>query len=279
MITSVVAPMKPSHPVLGESSMSDLSAPVSAEAPSKPELSKLAATGHEIVDGIDADVAGEEQVDEKLATIEMAGEEGALGFKPAPHVPISQEVRFLHVSRTIHQLVTDRNRSVGIFLFVGSVLIGASSALLNAHPAADPIVPLAAIQYWCLPATFGTLAVIAVYISLLLIRARIGLIFEVTKLNVLQGLPAERVTKVNPLSVFFLMHSLVTTLGGAAAGFTAAMMTGHFLGLEAKAYWSASVPFVVGFLVGVLFVLAFQGLYILMVLRATTDLKLQEAKS
>src|SRR3954468_24635433 len=105
-------------------------------------------------EGLSIEVGGDAEVDERLARIELAGEEVAAGWKPASHPPLSPEVRYLHVSRTIHQLITDRNRSVGLFLGVASVLFAATSALLNANADVVPIVPLRSIQYWCLPATF-----------------------------------------------------------------------------------------------------------------------------
>src|SRR5436309_13534458 len=60
----------------------------------------------------------EKRVDE----IEMIGEEEAAGFTAAPDSPISPAMRYLHISRTIHQLVTDRNRAVGVYLAVASLL-------------------------------------------------------------------------------------------------------------------------------------------------------------
>src|SRR6478736_2347686 len=115
-----------------------------ADAPSSMER-KI----HEHTEGIQLDVGGEEGVDRRLAEIEMEGEEVAAGWKPEPHQPLAPEVRFLHISRTIHQLITDRNRSVGIFLAVASVLFAASSALLNARADVVPIIPLKTLQYWC----------------------------------------------------------------------------------------------------------------------------------
>ena len=44
-------------------------------------------------------------------------------------------------------------------------------ALLNLDVAPEQV---ASIRYWCLPVTFGTLAVLGVFTSLLLIRTRIG---------------------------------------------------------------------------------------------------------
>jgi hypothetical protein len=224
--------------------------------------------------GLQIDISGEEQVDERLAAIEMVGEEVAAGFHAAPHQPLAPEVRFLHASRTIHELVTDRNRSVGIFLFVASVLIGATSALLNAHPLVDPIVPMREIQYWCLPVTFGTLAVIALFVSLLLIRTRIGLIYEVAKMNALLGLPSERVTRVSPLSVFYLMHLLVVVLGGASAGFTAMLLAYHLIPGATKSF---SAPFALGLATSGAYVLILMTTYYLTILHTTSDLKLKKA--
>lgn len=229
---------------------------------------------HDHIEGFQVDVTGDEQVDKRLAEIEMTGENVAAGWKPAPHVPLSPEVRYLHVSRTIHQLITDRNRSVGIFLFVASLLIGSSSALLNAHPVIDPIIPLAAIQYWCLPVTFGTLAVIAGFISLLLIRARIGLIYEVAKMHTLLGLPLGRVERVNPLSIFYLMHLLVATLGGASAGLTWGMISGHL----ARSTGDPLSPILQGMGVALAYLILLELLYYLTILRATSDAKLRDAK-
>ena len=218
-----------------------------------------------------ADVLTEEGVDRRLAEIEMAGEEVAVDWKPAAHAPLSPEVRYLHISRTIHQLVTDRNRSVGIFLGVASLLFAASTALLNVGPNVVPILPLKAIQYWCLPVTFGTLAVIGGFISLLLIRARIGLIYEVTKMNTLLGLPSKRVERVNPLSIFYLMHLLVVVLGGASAGFTAGMLLFDSADGSGQAIrW--------GLVTAIGYLAFFQATYYLTILRATSTTKLQDAR-
>ena len=151
------------------------------------------------------------------------------------------------------------------------MLINASSGLLKADgpDPGDGIMPMAAIRYWCLPVTFGTLAVLGVFTSLLLIRTRIGLIYEVAKMNALLGLPPGRVERVNPLSIFYLMHLMVAVLGGASAGFTAGMLAAR---PPRRRSGSASV-------VGVVYVLAFQALYYITILRATTDAKLQAARA
>lgn len=223
-------------------------------------------------DGFSDELAGDSTVDARLDAIEMAGEEVAVGWKPSKVPPLAPEVRYLHISRTINQLITDRNRSVGIFLGVASLLFAASTALLNASKDVVPIVPIAAIQYWCLPATFGTLAVIAAYISLLLIRARIGLIYEVTKMNVLLGLDSKRVERVNPLSIFYLMHLLVVTLGAISAGLTVGMMLHHyrFVTLVAQGCGVATT---------VSFLAFFQAVYYLTILRHTSEAKLSTVKS
>ncbi len=219
-------------------------------------------------EGLEIDPNDEDEVDATLAAIEMAGEEVAAGWKPAAHKPLAPEVRFLHASRTIHQLITDRNRSVSIFLLVASVLINASAGLLKVDEFTpdDAIIPMSAIRHWCLPVTFGTLAVLGVFTSLLLIRTRIGLIYEVAKMNAMLGLPSKRVERVNPFSIFYLMHLMVAVLGGASAGFTAGML------LHAS---SAAIR--LGLAVGVVYVLAFQALYYVTILRATTETKLQGA--
>ena len=226
----------------------------------------------EHTDGVSIDVSGEDEVDRRLAEIEMAGEEAAIGFKTENLHRISPDVRYLHVSRTIHQLVTDRNRSVGIFLFVASVLTGASTATLNVKADVVPIIPLASIQFWCLPVTFGTLAVIGLFVSLILIRSRIGLIYEVSKLNILLGLPNTRVERVNPLSIFYLMHLLVAILGGASCGFT--------LGMVASGIYGASRPTAafLGVVVALLYTGLLKAVYYVTILKATTETKLQGVK-
>jgi hypothetical protein len=237
-----------------------------SDMPTPADLAKV----REHADGLKVDPTDEDSVDATLAAIEMAGEEVAAGWKPAAHKPLAPEVRFLHSSRTIHQLITDRNRSVGIFLLVASVLINASAGLLKVDGSTptDSIIPMSAIRHWCLPVTFGTLAVLGIFTSLLLIRTRIGLIYEVAKMNAMLGLPSTRVERVNPFSIFYLMHLMVAVLGGASAGFTAAMLT--------RAY-SEPGSVGIGLIAGVVYLLAFQALYYVTILRATTETKLQAA--
>ena len=155
-----------------------------------------------------------ELTEKRLDEIEMIGEEEAAGFRPPGHSEVSAGMRFLHSSRTIHQLVTDRNRAVGVYLAVASLLWTASGAILNAKPTVSLMVPIDTIQYWCPPTTFGTLSVLALFTAFLLIRTRIGLIYEVAKMNVLLGLPVGRVQRVNLLSIFFLLHVLISLAGG-----------------------------------------------------------------
>jgi hypothetical protein len=246
-------------------------APTIPTETAKPAPTPATGAPRDHIDGFSVDVTGEEAVDKRLARIEMAGEEVASGWKPAPHEPLAPEVRYLHVSRTIHELITDRNRSVGIFLFVASLLTGASTALLNVPEDVRPIIPLAAVQYWCLPATFGTLAVIGLFVSLILIRTRIGLIYEVAKMNALLGLPTTRVERVKPFSIFYLMHALVVLLGGASAGFTVGMLAWRATHGELAAIGA-------GVAVGILYAVALKATYVGMILHATTEAKLDNAK-
>lgn len=165
-----------------------------------------------------------ESPEQKVDEIEMIGEEVAAGYHPPATSEVNAGIRYLHCSRTIHQLVTDRNRAVGLYLAVATLLWTASTALLNAHTTADLIIPLDAIKKWCLPITFAIMAVLAWLVAFLLIRTRIGLIYEVAKMNVLLGLPIGRVKRINPLSIFFLMHLIISLAGGGSAGLFALFM-------------------------------------------------------
>jgi hypothetical protein len=133
-------------------------------------------------------------------------------------------MRYLHSSRTINQLVIDRNRCVTIYLAVASLLWTATGAMLNAKNADTLIVPLGDIQRWCIPFTSATLTILAVLVALLLVRIRVGLIYEVAKMNVLLGLPVGRVKRLNPLSVFFIMYLLICLGGGSMAAVFAYQM-------------------------------------------------------
>lgn len=180
------------------------------------------------VDGITGVGSMDDPIEKRLDDIEMIGEEEA-AFANRVHSEVTAGMRYLHCSRTIHQLVTDRNRAVGLYLAVATLLWTASSALLSRHADAGTddthlIFSLLTIQRWCLPATFATLTVLAFFVGFLLIRTRIGLIYEVAKMNVLLGLPVGRVQRVNPLSIFFIMHALISLAGGCCAGALAAFL-------------------------------------------------------
>jgi hypothetical protein len=248
-----------------------------------PPESKHEVAVAEHFEGIKLDATGEDSVDATLARLEMTGEEKAVGWKSEPHKPLSPEVRYLHISRTIHQLISDRNRSVGTFLLVASIALGASTALLNVKADVVPIVPLKTIQYWCLPMTFGTLAGIAVFMALILIRTRIGLIYEVAKMNALLGLPSSRVKRVNPLSIFFLMHALVVVLGGASAGLTASMLWTLRRPVSPSATLSnpdvSGAELAVGGVVALAYVGLFMTSYFVTILNATTETKLDAARA
>src|SRR5262249_35771907 len=147
--------------------------------------------------------------------IEMIGEETAAGMPPpappgASQGQVTPAMRYLHCSRTIHQLVTDRNRAVGLFLGVASLLITASGVIYNANPQGDLIIPIEKIQRWCFPLAFAALTVLAVLIAFMMIRTRVGLIYEVAKMNALLGLPVGRVQRIAPLSIFFIMQAIIS---------------------------------------------------------------------
>ena len=169
----------------------------------------------------------DEMMSEKLVNqIEMLGEEKSAGFHPPGHSEVSAGMRYLHCSRTISQLVTDRNRAVGIYLAVASLLVTASCALVNANPRGDRdlIIPLTVIQRWCLPITFAVLAVLAVLVAFLLIRTRAGLIYEVAKMNALLGLPIGRVQRLGWISIFTILQTIISLAGGCSSALFAAFM-------------------------------------------------------
>ena len=213
--------------------------------------------------------AFDDQTEQRVDEIEMLGEEEAIGVRLTGPSQVHPNLRFLHSSRTIHQLITDRNRAVGLYLAVASLLWTASGAILNAKPGDHLIVPIAAIQRWCLPVTAGTLAILALFTGFLLIRTRIGLIYEVAKMNVLLGLPIGRVQRVNPLSIFFIMHLLVSLAGGCGL----ALFSFHMFRLvdhdgAGQMAWSA--------LIGATLVAALMGLYVVVVLQTTAERKLSK---
>ncbi len=217
------------------------------------------------------DVKAGEGTSEKLVdAIEMIGEEQAAGLKPPPE-HISAGMRYLHCSRTIHQLVTDRNRAVGIYLGVASLLMTASGAIVNAHPSGPMIVPFELIVRWCLPITFGVLTVLAVLMAFLLIRTRIGMIYEVAKMNAMLGLPLGRVSHLSPLSIFFILQAIISLAGG----FTAAMFTIFMI------YWGnehAHYAGLWGALVGVIVTVGLVALYAVTVKMTTSDERLRSIK-
>jgi hypothetical protein len=221
-------------------------------------------------DGLHVTAALDEETEKRLDQIEMIGEEEAAGFHAPGQSEVSAGMRYLHCSRTIHQLVTDRNRAVGLYLAVASLLWTASTGMLNAKPSGQLLVAIETIQRWCLPITFGTLTVLALFTGSLLIRTRIGLIYEVAKMNVLLGLPIGRVKRVNPLSIFFIMHFLVSLAGGASG----ALFAYHLLvyaGVESGAQRLTSV--LSGAAITLLLVLVYVGT----VAYTTSDQRLESA--
>jgi hypothetical protein len=242
-------------------------------APRTREVAEIAAdlgAGHQHTDGFGVKDLLQESTEQKVDRIEMLGEEVAGGFRPPEASAISPALRYLHSSRTIHQLVTDRNRAVGLYLAVATLLWTACTALLNVSTKADLILPLDLIQRWCLPFTLAVMTVLAVFVGLLLVRTRVGLIYEVAKMNVLLGLPVGRVSRISPLSIFFLMQLLVSLAGGCSAGLCSAFLLpllGWQLGLAIPAV-------LIGMVVGALLML----LYVLTVLRTTSDERLQKVR-
>jgi hypothetical protein len=217
------------------------------------------------------DVKGGEGYSEELVdAIEMIGEETAAGMpRHTASGQVTAGMRYLHCSRTIHELVTDRNRAVGLFLGVASLLVTASSALVNANPRGELIIPLIQIQRWCLPITFGVLTVLALFVAFLLIRTRVGLIYEVAKMNALLGLPTGRVQRIAPLSIFFIMQALTSLAGGACAG----LFCLHLMYLmtpvpEYVAAWAV--------VAALLFATLLMVLYVVTVSHTTSDKRLQE---
>jgi hypothetical protein len=239
--------------------------PKPAAAPGPPDgLPPLAhADGFSVVDAIQE--PSERRVDE----IEMLGEEQAAGLRAPGGSEVTAGMRYLHSSRTIHQLVSDRNRAVGIYLAVASLMWTASATILNAKPAAALIVPIESIQRWCLPTTAGSLAVLALFTGFLLIRTRIGLIYEVAKMNALLGLPVGRVKRVNPFSIFFIMHLFVSLAGGASGTF----FVYHLL----KYHDPDGNHLALSLLTGVAIVAGLVVFYVVAVQQTTADRKLESA--
>jgi hypothetical protein len=201
----------------------------------------------------------------------MIGEETAAGMR-TPHSEISPGMRYLHASRTIHQLVTDRNRAVGIYLTAASLLMTACGVMLNAHvDDGVMIIPMDTIKRWCLPITFAVLTVLALLMALLLIRTRVGMIYEVAKMNALLGLPLGRVSHLNPLSIFFILQFIISLAGG----FTSAMLTIFLLRLGDRV---SMEPIGVGIVVGILVTVGLVALYAITVTATTSDEKLRKLK-
>src|SRR5262249_17263167 len=127
--------------------------------------------------------------------------------------------------------------------------------------------PIETLQHWCLPVTFATMAVLAIFAGLLLVRTRVGLIYEVAKMNVLLGLPVGRVQRINPLGIFFIMHLLVSIAGGCSGGLFAYFMFVLAGDSQNPVLWSC--------LIGLAITLALVVLYTVMVWLTTADRKLQ----
>jgi hypothetical protein len=227
---------------------------------------QLPAVGNTETSGLDArslETDSEKVVD----AIEMIGEEKAAGFHPTGHSEVTAGMRYLHCSRTIHQLVTDRNRAVGIYLAVASLLFTASSALMNANPKGDLIIPITTIQRWCLPLTFAVLAGMAVLTAFLMIRTRVGLIYEVAKMNALLDLPIGRVQRIGLMSIFFILQTIISLAGGCASGLLSVF-------LLALVYPQADLT-LPAIAIGLAVTASLMVLYVITVMYTTTDTRLK----
>jgi hypothetical protein len=117
--------------------------------------------------------------------------------------------------------------------------------------------------------TFAVLTVLSVFVAFLLIRTRIGLIYEVAKMNALLGLPVGRVQRINPLSIFFLMQAMMSLAGGFSAGLLTVFLM----------HWDDPAPphaLVWGIVVGAVIALGLMILYIATVNYTTSDKRLQQ---
>ena len=217
------------------------------------------------------DGKGNEGYSEKLIdAIEMIGEEQAAALPRPGLSEVSAGMRYLHSSRTIHQLVTDRNKAVGIFLTVASLLLTASGIISHTADQVDLMIPVVTIRRWCFPVTFAVLTVLSVFVAFLLIRTRVGLIYEVAKMNALLGLPVGRVQRLNPLSIFFLMQGMISLAGGFCAGLLTIFLV--YLGNPEGDY-----AVIWGALVGLVVTLGLLTLYFTTVKNTTSDERLRQA--
>src|SRR2546429_3163682 len=65
------------------------------------------------------------RTERRINEIEMIGEETAAAMPAPSQTEVTGGMRYLHSSRTIHQLVTDRNWAVGLYLAVATLLFPA----------------------------------------------------------------------------------------------------------------------------------------------------------
>jgi hypothetical protein len=103
----------------------------------------------------------------------------------------------------------------------------------------------------------------------MMIRTRVGIIYEVAKMNALLNRPLGRVSHLNPLSIFFLLQSIISLAGGG----TSAMFTIFMMRLAGHGSWMAIA---VGAGVGVAITIGLTALYAITVAATTSDEKLQK---
>jgi hypothetical protein len=111
--------------------------------------------------------------------------------------------------------------------------------------------------------------VLALFTAFLLIRTRVGLIYEVAKMNALLGLPIGRVQRNSPLSIHFILQAMTSCAGGASLALLVIFMI---------RLWSPDAihtAVVIGTLLGILFAAALIALSIFTVNHTTADHRLQ----
>ena len=110
-------------------------------------------------------------------------------------------------------------------------------------------------------------AELAVLVGLWLIRIRVGLIYEVAKMNVLLGESSARVTRVNPLSISTLVQTLINLAGGGHA----AVLALHLL----PPFDSDRARLLVAVGIGAAVTLTLQAIYVIWIAATSRSLNLQ----
>ena len=85
-------------------------------------------------------------------------------------------------------------------------------------------------------------------------------------MNALLGLPSDRVQRISPLSIFFLMQALVVLLGGACLGAALGMLVSG----RGPGTW-VDLGLLTGVTGAIAYITLFEPLYFLFVRQANTD--------